>query len=329
MDFSEIFSKSWREYKKNFKLILKAYWWFYILPLIILGIIGLIFLLSFLAPLQSYLKSYSSSFPQGLNLTSTLSSLNPFKLTGNAVNDFGALGLWGYAAGFIVLLIIFGVIFSILYIFLTLALYHAAFYNEKGNMKFREAASGGKRYFWRFLGLSILISLIMILLSLPGIVALITVIIGAILKSIALVLIFALISIVLFILAFIYTLYLGISWLFSTYILMKENKKILESMRTSKEMVKGKWWRIFGYFLLIMLIIIAISVGFSIASSIITLPLSIFSLATGIKGIFVGSILNQIIGFVFSTAAAIITTPLGILFFKNLYLDMKKSSGKN
>ncbi len=33
MGFGELFSKSWQEYKKNFKLISKSYLWLYAIPL--------------------------------------------------------------------------------------------------------------------------------------------------------------------------------------------------------------------------------------------------------------------------------------------------------
>ena len=43
MRFGEIFGKSWQDYKNNFKLILKAYWWFYAIPFVILFLFGIIF----------------------------------------------------------------------------------------------------------------------------------------------------------------------------------------------------------------------------------------------------------------------------------------------
>lgn len=85
----------------------------------------------------------------------------------------------------------------------------------------------------------------------------------------------------------------SVYWMFSPYILINEKKGIINSMRESKKLVDGKWWTIFSYTLLIFLIIIAVNI---IASFI---PL-------------LGSFIPYLV-----------TTPFVILFYKNLYLDIK------
>lgn len=100
----------------------------------------------------------------------------------------------------------------------------------------------------------------------------------------------------------IFTIY----WLFAAYILVGENKGVIDSIKRSKQVVRGRWWRVFGYYLLLMLVFMGISLIFSIPGSIL-------------RYIFQSEIIYNI----FSLASYSITVPLGILFLKNFYLDLK------
>ncbi len=46
-----------------------------------------------------------------------------------------------------------------------------------------------------------------------------------------------------------------IFWIFASYIFIGENKGILESLKISHQIVKGKWWKVFGWTLLFVLIL--------------------------------------------------------------------------
>ena len=100
----------------------------------------------------------------------------------------------------------------------------------------------------------------------------------------------------------IFTIY----WIFAAYILVGENADIIESMKRSKAVVRGRWWKVFGYCLLLLLVFMGISLLFSIPGSIL-------------GAIFQSTVVSDI----FSLASYIITIPLGILFLKNFYLDLK------
>lgn len=100
----------------------------------------------------------------------------------------------------------------------------------------------------------------------------------------------------------IFTIY----WLFAAYILIGENKGVIESIKRSKAIVRGRWWRVLGYYLLLILVFTGISLIFSIPGSIL-------------KAIFQSTVVYNI----FSLASYTITIPLGILFLKNFYLDLK------
>ena len=105
----------------------------------------------------------------------------------------------------------------------------------------------------------------------------------------------------------IFTIY----WIFAAYILVGENAGIIESIKRSKAVVKGRWWRVFGYYLLFLLVFVGISLLFLIPGSIL-------------RAIFQSTIIYDI----FSLASYTITVPLGILFLKNFYLDLKANLRK-
>ncbi len=138
-------------------------------------------------------------------------------------------------------------------------------FSKNNNLPFKKAFKGGLKYFWIFLGLVIVQSLavlgLFILLIIPGIIFL-------------------------------------VYWIFSPYVLFSENKGIIDSMKRSKALVKGRWWRVFGNFLLLSLIIIAIS------------------------------ILLSFIPFFGKMITYLFTTPFTIIFFKNLYLDLRTNLPK-
>jgi len=103
---------------------------------------------------------------------------------------------------------------------------------KNGSMAVGDAFSESSPYFWRVVGLSIIVGLLLlvlfILLIIPGI---------------------------------IFMTY----WTFSFVFLIVENKKIRESLDASKQLVKGRWWRVFGYYFLLMIL-------FTIIAAIISIP---------------------------------------------------------
>ena len=319
MGLGEVFSATWQDYKKNFKLVLKTFWWFNILPAIVLGAIFLIIFLFFLSSIPRF-NSEAYTNLTGANLAS---------LTGNAIKDSSNLSLFGYTIVFIVFIVIFAVVMIVFSILLYTTIYYASLYNKK-DMGFRQAASMGKRYFWKFLGLSLLVALFIFLFYVPGILYIIIDVGLWKFLDMAVKVILVLVSVVLFILAFIFSLYFGVSWLFSPYALIGENKKIRESMKASRQITKGRWWMVFGYAILAGLIAVGISMVFAIPSFFISIFISLFSfglLAIGsVAGYAVLLILSLGVQYIFNLAAAIAITPFIVFFFKNFYLELRKSA---
>lgn len=112
----------------------------------------------------------------------------------------------------------------------------------------------------------------------------------------------------------------SIYWSFSIFVLMRENTSIWQSMKRSKLIVKGRWWRVFGYSLLIGLIMYFISAVFSAPGKIFNF-INLFTSSSGLGN----PILIILLGII-ALFSGLITTPLSMLFFKNFYLKLRATT---
>jgi len=263
--FGDIFAVSWKEYKSNFRLFLKAFLLFAVLPTLIIYAISFGF------------------FPSAMEDLAALGQIDAGEVP--SMDSFPKIPV-----GYLIFSSVSGIGLGILSFLMYLAFYYLAIY-KKGKMSLGQALKGGMKYFWAFLGLIIVAGLALmglsLLLIIPGII-------------------------------------FGVYWFFSAFVLVGENKGIIDSMKRSKAIVKGMWWKVFGYLLLFILITIGISLIFSIPAGILS-----FIIGGGFTGLVEGTfdsityLLLQVVNYIFNTAASIITLPLGILFFKNFYLELK------
>ena len=182
----------------------------------------------------------------------------------------------------------FSLIIILLTIFVSAGLIRTTL--KKSSFSFRELIDNGKAKYGRFLIFNIVfcifIVLLFLLLIVPGII-------------------------------------FGIYWAFASYIFLDKNEKILPSLKQSRKIVKGRWWKIFGYLLLISIILGV----FSLLVNIIQLPTIIISaihilnntnLSVGFLG--VATFMSVIAKFI----ANLVTAPLAVLFFKNFYKKIRK-----
>jgi len=238
--FWELFGDSISEYGSKFVIILKTFLFLYLIPFVIFGLV-----------IWGVLSA---------NLGGKSSALDLIASEGGIQGIFNiAFGNWAAMGAMIVLFI---VIFLLAIVFIVLL--YSSFINisfaKDGKIGFKKVFNTSKKYFWKYLGLgivlAILLTILYLLLVIPGI---------------------------------IFTVY----WAFAAFILIKENVNIGESMKRSKALVRGKWWRVFGYLLLVYIIyfIVAFVVGF----------IPIFA----------------------DLVSMLVLTPFVVIFLKNFYLELK------
>lgn len=262
MDFGEVLTQSFKDYSKNFKLILKTFSILYALPY---------FLYSLAVAVFSYLAIQKiPSLSAGAGSAEIAGAL-PFLIIGG------------------ILVLVLGLCYMVFLFLTNTTLFYFVLFNTKGDMTFKQAFKGGRKYFWRMLGLTIVLMLAVIglclLLIIPGII-------------------------------------FSVFWLFSMYILVSEDTGIIEAMKRSKLFVKGRWWTVFGYLLLFglltgvagtVLLVPGMIIGFIRQMFLGSLPITL-----------VLSTLEIIIRLVYM----VLITPFGVVFFKNFYFELKKSRKK-
>ncbi|MEK6914335.1 MAG: hypothetical protein AABW83_01670 [Nanoarchaeota archaeon] len=159
-------------------------------------------------------------------------------------------------------------------------IYEAGLINSsiKGKFNFYDIIISGKRNFWKFVWFSIVslffIILLFLALIIPGII-------------------------------------FSIYWSLAIFVYFDKRKTVIESLKISFNIVKGNWWKIFGYTILLFL-------AFSIFGLIIVI------LVNYVSNNYLNLILNNLVNFIYT----IISVPFSILFYKNIYLELRNKIGK-
>ncbi len=121
-------------------------------------------------------------------------------------------------------------IYVVLSVLMTVALILAI---NDNSITAKEAYRRAWPYFWRYIGLSLLMSIIMmvgfLLLIIPGII-------------------------------------LSVWFAFATFVLVLENGAIVESLKKSREYTRGKWWAIFGRLIAMSVFVLLLSMLISTIS---------------------------------------------------------------
>lgn len=184
---------------------------------------------------------------------------------------------------FFVGIFIIGIIYFIFYF-----IFKAGLIKESisGKFNFHKIINSGKNNFWKLVWFFIVISFFLMLLFLaliiPGII-------------------------------------FAVYWSTAIFTYFDGKKTVIESLKTSFNMVRGNWWRIFGYSILIFILMVIIS--FILILIHIPTELLIYASENPSNNLLViNLILSNISNFLFG----LITIPFFILFYKNIYLELKK-----
>ncbi|PIN91066.1 hypothetical protein COU57_02180 [Candidatus Pacearchaeota archaeon CG10_big_fil_rev_8_21_14_0_10_32_14] len=316
-EFGDVFSESFEQYKLNFKLFFKLYFWLYFIPLLIaimiIGYIMIGLLVSILGSgaLQTIVSGQNTGeFGNAFN-KSTLSLTSVFSMTGNTINQ-NLESSSSLLFTFMLAILLFVLIFSIIQILLYGAIIYVVNNNKNGKMTFGEAFNGGKKYFWKLAGGFCVILAILVGVLIAGI---IMIVIGALLGSIGIILIiFSVLAMIGFF------IYFTILFMFFPYSIAIDNAKVIDSFKRSRGVVKGRWWKVFGYFCLLMLIMIGVYLVYAIISNIVGVFMGIFILINLILGLIVAGFLIAVLNSLWN----LVIMPFMNLFLNNFYIELKK-----
>ncbi len=295
--WGDLFVESFKEYGQKFKTFLLVFIFLFLIPLFIVGVIVMIlFFMVFAIPSLSGMTISGLASQETIELISHSPSTSTMSLL---------LGVF-----IAIIFVIFILAFILLTTLINLSYIIIGFSSKEIGAK--KAVKQGWKYFWRYLFLWVLIMLIFIALFIPDVIFILITVFAWSSFNMGLKIFFILLDVLLFFAGVIFWIMITNYLIFSQYVLIKENTRIVESMRKSWKMVKGRWWKVFGYALLFGLVMS----GFSLAFSMILLPFN-----------FLGSLffpLGMISGFLPYAFNYLFLIPFSILFFKNFYLSLKE-----
>ena len=190
--------------------IFKIFIYLYLIPSIILITIGLLTIASIVA---------SSGISKTQITSIIMGNIGQEETVLIVKNIFDSIPVATLAIAIAVLILLF-LIYLIFNLLTTLSFFQVAF-SKKNNISFYESFYKGKKYFWKIVGLTLL----MIILLTP-----------------------------LFMLFIIPGIIFMVFWTFAIYIIIDKDSKITDSLTQSYHMVKRRWWRTFGIILLFIII---------------------------------------------------------------------------
>lgn len=321
MSFGDLFGKTWKEYRANFWTNVCLLSLFYVLPLLITYLIVLGLFFGF-----GYQNDVSSLVSQAVTLSAQkqagmIAEYNP-EASIQFWNDFGSflLRVWSLILGAIVLFIATALLTFYAYVsIITVSL-------RTSNYTVARAMRTARGNYWKMVGLVVSIFLIA-LLFMVCVFALIVllVLLG---KTYG---VFAGIGMfVAMLVAFCIMIWASVCWVFSMYILVSEKRGIFASLGASARLVKGRWWRTFGFVALMYLIAMVVGMAFSTVDVVArfavfaTLGYSALDSASLAPALVSMLMTTLIISSVVRVVETIIIVPFLLLFFKNMYLAWKK-----
>ncbi len=312
MDFEEVWGAGWRQYKDNFGTLSKLNLLFVILPLIIVGAVGIIV---FLSILSSGALDYASLGQDQVSKTG-----NAF--TGMAIGGPPtSISLLGNLGALAIPIIILGILAVLASLFAFLGTIAPAL--KKAKFGFREALIEGRQHYWRFLGLCIIHAIIFIAIYFICILVIGAIVTPSLISAnpvAALGLLFILV-----IIAFFFGMYFVVKLSLSPYILIDRKVGVGTAIASSWRLTRGSWWRIFGYLILFGLMYVAVGIIFGVILLAVVFPMAMNGVFSGDLSSMLTTILviGGIIYFVEYLVIYLFVIPLSLLVFKNLYLDIK------
>ncbi len=295
MQLFSLLRKTLSEYKNNASTIIKLVLLFYALPVLItLSIAALLFYSTGLSSDITKIVDLRNALNQSVQENNLQLAEQNEKLLGETAFDMLKKGA--------IIIIPVGILYIIAFFIMMLgwlSIFAASF--KKTRFSLAEALKEAKPFYWKFLSLYFVFAAILLLVLF---LSLITVFLLAIIQE-------PIITAILILTIFLLTIYLVITFILSPYILVKEKKKIFESLGKSWRLAHKNWGKIFGYTFLIVISLIILGMIISGIDYIITISLNL-------------KILHIILIIAQYILNAFIIYPILILFYKNFYLEAKK-----
>ncbi len=111
--------------------------------------------------------------------------------------------------------------------------------------------------------------------------------------------------------------YLGVAWALAVYVAVIEHEGAFASIKRSRELVKGNWWRVLGVTFLVGLIVILVQFIFAIPSVLLNMPVQFLGSSS------TASASAITMSTIFDTVGTIVTGPIIYIACLLLYYDLR------
>lgn len=199
--------------------------------------------------------------------------------------------------GYLITTSIIGMSMLLIGVIASVGIYSSVIFNNKD---YKNSKKEGLRYYWKYIGFYIVLTIFLMGLFLAFIVP-----------------------------GIMFIVY----WSFAIFILFEKKKGIIDSLKESYYLVKGRWWKVLGYSLLFFLVIGLIGVLFSLLTAPSQILLNADEVANpnlyleGSIPTTIQIIHTNISGFV-DLLSNFVVFPLSVLFYWNFYLQLRKEKVK-
>lgn len=129
---------------------------------------------------------------------------------------------------------------------------------------------------------------------------------------------------ILFLLLIIPGIILGVYWILGVYVFYNKRKGILFSLKSSKDIIKRNWWKVFSYLIIISIMIAGIFVLREIILSLIGGVLGSLFFGENLTNTKIFLSVYLIFETILNFIANLLYLPISLIFFKNLYLGLRK-----
>ncbi len=106
----------------------------------------------------------------------------------------------------------------------------------------------------------------------------------------------------------------SIFWVFALYAFVTEDISIMDALKKSKSLVKGRWWTVFGYLFLFFIIIISVSFCIGI-------PIGIMGLFLN----FINPAVSAVFQETFQLAVELFIVMIATIMYEKFYLSLKEN----
>ncbi len=119
------------------------------------------------------------------------------------------------------------------------------------------------------------------------------------------------------VIAIVFITWLSVRWLFASVVILFEDKRVIESLKASWQLTKGRWWSTFGKYFVISLIVGGIAMFISVGITMVSFVLAFIP------------IIGPTMQTAFQVLLSVMIAPISAIFITRWYQGLKQEIAKS